>query len=159
MKEIARNRKYDWYQRALASVVYKCFGKKTRSGISVNELHKLDKPGIKKCKRRKVYARFKDNIWVEDLAEMGSSSSKNENVKYLLCFIDVFTKYIWVKPLKDKTGKIVLNAFIEMVNESNCKPNKLWLDQGRELYNKLMQECLGNNDISQCPLHIMKVIQ
>ena len=126
MKEIARNRKYDWYQRALASVVYKCFGKKTRSGISVNELHKLDKPGIKKCKRRKVYARFKDNIWVEDLAEMGSSSSKNENVKYLLCFIDVFTKYIWVKPLKDKTGKIVLNAFIEMVNESNCKPNKLW---------------------------------
>ena len=45
------------------------------------------------------------------------------------------------------------------VNESNCKPNKLWLDQGRELYNKLMQECLGNNYISQCPLHIMKVIQ
>ena len=153
VKEIGRNCKYDWCQKALASVVFKCLGKKTRSGISVNELHKLDKPGIKKFKRRKVYARFKDNIWVEDLAEIGPSSSKNENIKCLLCFIDVFTKYIWIKPLKDKIGKIVLNAFIEIVNESNCKPNKLWLDQGRELYNQLMQECLGNNDISMSSSH------
>ena len=43
-------------------------------------------------------------------------------------------------PLKDKKGKTVLNAFIEIVNESNRKPNKLWLDQGREFYNELMQE-------------------
>ena len=47
------------------------------------------------------------------------------NVKYLLCVIDVFTKYAWVKPFKDKKGKTVFNAFIEIVNESNCKPNKL----------------------------------
>ena len=52
-----------------------------------------------------------------------------------------------VKPLEDKIGRIVLNAFIEIVNESNHKPNKLWVDQGRELYNKLMQERLDNNDI------------
>ena len=47
---------------------------------------------------------------------MGSLSSKNRNIKYLLCVIDVFTKYAWVKPLKDKKGKIILNAFIEIVN-------------------------------------------
>ena len=41
--------------------------------------------------------------------------------------IDVFTKYAWVKPLNDKKGKTVLNTFIEIVNESNCKPNKLWV--------------------------------
>ena len=58
-------------------------------------------------------------------------SSKNENVKYLLCVIGVFTKYAWVKPLKDKKGKTVLNYFIEIVNESNRKLNKLWVDQGR----------------------------
>ena len=52
-----------------------------------------------------------------------------------------------VKPLEDKIGRTVLNAFIEIVNESNCQPNKLWVDQGRELYNKLMQERLDNNDI------------
>ena len=64
-------------------------------------------------------------------------SSKNENVRYLLCVIDAFTNYAWVKPLKDKKVKTVLNAFIEIVNESNHKSNILWVDQGRQLYNKL----------------------
>ena len=67
---------------------------------------------------------------------MESLSSKNKNVKYLLCVIDVFTKYAWVKALKDKKGKTVLNAFIEIVNESNRKPNNLWVDQGREFLQK-----------------------
>ena len=60
--------------------------------------------------------------------------------------IDVFTKYAWVNPLKDKKGKTVLNAFIETVNESNRKPNKLWVDQRREFYYKLIQEWLDNNN-------------
>ena len=62
---------------------------------------------IKKFKGRKVFVRFKDNIWVADLAEMGSFSSKNQGVKYLLCVIDAFTKYFWVKPLKVKKAKTV----------------------------------------------------
>ena len=78
---------------------------------------------------------------------MKSLSSKKKNVRYLLCVIDVFTKYRWIKPLKDKIGKRVLNTFIEIVNKSNRKPNKLWADQGREFYNKLMQERLDNSDI------------
>ena len=125
--EVARNHKYDGYQRALASMVYKFFDKKTGLGVSVNEqlVEELHKPVIEKFKRRKFYARFKYNIWATDLAEMGSLSSKTKNVKYLLCVTDVFTKYIWVKLLKDKKGKTVLNAFIKIVNESNCKPNKL----------------------------------
>ena len=49
----------------------------------------------------------------------------------MLCVIDVFNKYAWVKPLKDKKGKRVLNDFMEIVNESNRKSNKLWVDQGR----------------------------
>ena len=58
----------------------------------------------KKFKIRKVYARFKDNIWAGDLAEMELLSSKKNNIKYLLCVIDVFTKYAWVEPLKDKVN-------------------------------------------------------
>ena len=107
----------------------------------------MHKPVIKKFKRRKVYARFDDNIWAADSAEMESLSSKYENVKYLLCVIHVFTKCAWVKPLNDKKGETVLNAFNEIVNESNRKPNKLWVDQEREFYNKLMQEWLDNNNI------------
>ena len=107
--------------------------KKRGSVVSVDEqlAEELRKPVTKRFKRRKVYARFKDNIWVADLAEMELLSSKNENVKYLLCVIGVFTKYAWVKPLKDKKGKTVLNYVIEIVNESNRKLNKLWVDQGR----------------------------
>ena len=101
--EIARNR----YQRALANMVYKFFDKKVGSRMSVNEqlAEELYKPVTKKFKRRKFYTRFKDNIWAADLAEMKSLPSKNKNVKYLLCVIDVFTKCAWVKLLKDKKVK------------------------------------------------------
>ena len=112
-------------------MLYHFFKDKRRGSlVSVYEqpTEEFRKPVTKRFKRRKVYARFKDNIWVADLAEMELLSSKNENVKYLLCVIGVFTKYAWGKPLK---GKTVLNYFIEIVNESNRKLNKLWVDQGK----------------------------
>ena len=59
----------------------------------------------------------------------------------------ILTKYAWVKPLKDEKGKTAVKAFIEIVNESNRKPNKLKVDERRQFYNKLMQEWLDNNDI------------
>ena len=60
-------------------MIFKCFDKKTGSGASVNKelAEELHKPVMKMFKRRRVYVRFKDNIWAEDLAEMGSLSSKN----------------------------------------------------------------------------------
>ena len=82
-----------------------------------------------------------DNTWVADLA------GKNKNAKYLLCVTDVFTKYAWVKPLRNKISKTVINVFIEIVNESNRKPNKLCFDQEREFYSKLMQEWSDNINI------------
>ena len=78
---------------------------------------------------------------------MGSFSSKNRNAKCLLCMIDVFAKNAWFKPLGIKKCKKNLNAFIKIVNEFNRKPNKLWVDQGREIYYKLMQEWLDDSDI------------
>ena len=97
--EIDRKLKYDGYQKGLVSMVYKFFDKKTGSGSNVNEMlaQELHKPVIKKFKRRKVYARFKDTIWAADLADMGSLSSFNRGVKYLLCVIHVFTKYACIK--------------------------------------------------------------
>ena len=56
---------------------------------------------------------------------MGSLSSFNRDVKYLLCLIDVLTKYAWVKTLKDKKAKTNLHGFIEIVKESKRQPNKL----------------------------------
>ena len=76
--EISRNHRNCRHQRVLASAAYKFVDTKTGSGVSVNEqlAEELYKPVIKKFKRRKVYARFKGNIWAADLVEMESLSSK-----------------------------------------------------------------------------------
>ena len=114
--KIASDPKYAGYQRGLASMVYKFFDKKSKgSGITnefnyqlANELHK---PIIRKFKKRKVYSSFKDNIWGVDLADMQSLSKFNKGFKYLLCAIDLFSKYAWVIPIKDKKGTSIVNAF------------------------------------------------
>ena len=89
-------------------MVYKFFDKKNAgSGIKsmpqneqlVEELHK---PIIRKFKKRKVYSTFKDNIWVADLADMQLISKFNKEFRFLLCVIDIFSKYAWVVTLKDK---------------------------------------------------------
>ena len=70
-----------------------------KAGVGINEhlAEKFYNQAIKEFKRGKFYARFKDNIWAADLSEVESLTSKNENVKYLSCIIDAFTKYGWVK--------------------------------------------------------------
>ena len=75
------------------------------SSIIADELHK---PVIKKFEKRKVYSQFKDNIKGVDLADMQSLTRKNKGIKYHLCAIDLFSKYAFVVPLKDKTGIILL---------------------------------------------------
>ena len=62
-----------------------------------NEVHRQI---IRQCKRQKVYSSFRDNIWGIDLADMLSLSKYNKGTKYLLCAIDIFSKYTWVVPLK-----------------------------------------------------------
>ena len=86
------------------------------SGITINEFNyqlanELHKPVIKKFKKRKVYSSFKDNIWGVDLADMQSLSRYNKGFKYLLCAIDLLSKYAWVIPIKDKKGTSIVNAF------------------------------------------------
>ena len=150
---IASNPEYDGYQRGLASMVYKFFDKKSMgsgfvkdsSSILADELHK---PVIKKFNKRKVYSQLKDNIWGIDLADMQSSSRKNKGIKYLLCVIDLFSKYAVVVPLKDEKGISIVNAFKKIIKQSSRKPNKIWIDQGGEFYNNVFEKWLPDNDIN-----------
>ena len=137
-------------------MVYKFFDKKSigsgieqdmtksSSSILANELHK---PIIKKFDKRKVYSQFKNNIWGVDLTDMQSLSRKNKGIKYLLCVIDLYSKYAFVVPLKDKKGISIVNAFNKIVKQSNRKPNKIWVDQGGEFYNNVFKKWLSDNDI------------
>ena len=121
--EIASNAKHNGYQRRLSSMVYNFFDKKsTESGVNsmpnyqlANELHMQI---IKKLKRRKVYYSFRDNIWGVDLADMESLRKYNKGIKYLLCAIDVFSKYAWAVLMKVKRGISIVNAFQNILDNS-----------------------------------------
>ena len=165
---IAGNPKYDGYQRGLANMVYKFFDSKVASpdkksvgsGIASSSIlaDGLHKPIIKKFEKRKVYSQFKDSIWGVDLADMQSLSRKNKGIKYLLCVIDLYSKYAFVIPLKDKKGISILNAFNKIIKQYNRKPNKIWVDQGGKFYNNIFKEWLSDND-KLCIQHIVKVNQ
>ena len=118
---IAKDTKYDGYQRGLASMVYKFFDKKsasladkstkgsgvttlTNKSLSQNQqlAEELHKPIIRKFKKRKIHAAFKDNIWGADLADMQLITRCNKGIRFLLCVIDIFSKYAWLVPLKNK---------------------------------------------------------
>ena len=149
-----KNPKYDGYQRGLASMVYKFFDKTSAKGSGIsnrenselaNELHQ---PIIRKFKKRKVYSSFKDNIWGVDLADMQLISKYNKGIRYLLCVLDLFSKYAFVVPLKDKKGSSIVDAFQSILNKSKRKPNKIWVDQGSEFYNNNFKKWLKDNDIA-----------
>ena len=71
-----------------------------------------------------------------DFADMQLWSKFNKGFRFLSCVIDIFSKYAWVIPLKDKKGTSIVNAFQEILKESDKrKPNKTWVDKGSEFYN------------------------
>ena len=149
--DIASNPKYDGHQRGLASMVYKFFDKKSMgSGIASSSIlaDERHKPIIRKFNKRKVYSKFKDNIWGIDLADTQSLSRKYKGIKYLLCAIDLYSKYALVIPLKDKKGISIVNAFNKTIKQSNRKPNKIWVDQGGEFYNNVFEKWLSDNNIN-----------
>ena len=127
--DIAKDPKYDGYQRGLASMVYKFFDSNVASpdknsvGSGAKHVNtkitpqneqvaeELHKPIIRKFKKRKVYSAFKDNIWGVDLADKQLLSKYNKGIRFLLCVIDIFSKYAWVVPLKDKKGISISKHF------------------------------------------------
>ena len=111
-----------------------------------DELHKQIR---KTYKRRRVIVNGIDEIWSADLVEMQEFAKQNNSYRYLLTVIDLFSKYAWSIPLKDKTGKATEEAFRKIVNESGRMPNKLWVDDGKEFYNKNVDKWLKENNIDR----------
>ena len=74
-------------------------------------------------------------------------SKFNNGFRFLLCVIDIFSKYTSVISLKDKKGVSIVNAFQKILKDSNRKPNKIWVDKGNEFYNNSFKKWLKDNDI------------
>ena len=124
-----------------------------------NELHKSI---IRKFKKTKVYSSFRDNIWGVDLADMQSLSKYNKRIKYIICPINLFSKYAWVIPIKDKKGTGIVSASKTIISEKNeaeskgrRKPNTIWVDQGSEFDNKSFKDFLKIKNIEYIQ-HTMK---
>ena len=122
------------------------------SQLATNKEHiqladELHKPITRKFKKRKVHSSFRDNIWGVDLADMQLLSKFNKGFRFLLCVTDIFSKYAWVVPLKDKKGIRIFNAFQIILKVSKRKPNKIWVNKGSEFYNSSFKKWLEDNDI------------
>ena len=131
--EIVSNPKYDRYQRWSAWISYMFFDKKS-TGNDATML--ANKSAIKSMSTINIYSSFKYNIWGVDLADMQLISKYNKGIRYLLCAIDLFSKYAWIAPLKDKKGITTVNAFPNIFDSSKREPNKIWVDQGSEFLKK-----------------------
>ena len=133
-------------------MAYTFFDKKTVGGVCKNEimqnkeLVEEHKPIIRKFEKRNAHSSFVDNIWGADLADMQLWSKFNEGFCFLLCIIDTYSKYAWVIPSKHKKGITITNTFQKMLVESGYKPNKIWVDNGSEFYNRSMKSWLEKND-------------
>ena len=100
-----------------------------------------------------MYSAFKDNIWGADLADMQLISKFNKGVRFLLCVIDIFSKYAWVVPLKDKKSVTIVARFQSILKQSNRKPSKIWVDKGSEFYNASFKKWLQGNDTVMYSTH------
>ena len=105
-----------------------------------------------------MYYSFKDNIWDVDLADMQLINKYNKEIRYLLCAIDLFSKYAFVVFLKDRKGTTTVNAFQKILNSSTKinktkKTSKISFDQGSEFYNTHFTRWLKDNNIEMYSTH------
>ena len=108
-----------------------------------DELHK---PIKRNFTRRRVLVNHVDEVWCSDLVEMQQFSKWNKGYRYLLMVLDVFSKYGWITPLKDKKGETVSEALKTLLKEGRI-PKYLWVDKGKEYYNKHVKDLLEKNNI------------
>ena len=104
-------------------------------------------PVRKKFQRERVTPKHIDETWSIDLIDLTKQSKYNKGYKFVFTCIDIFSKYAWAIPIKDKSSISVLNAFREILDSSKRKPKRIWSDKGKEFYNHQFLSYLKENDI------------
>jgi transposase InsO family protein len=120
--------------------------KEIREWLMKQDVYTLHKPMRRHFKRNRVIVGGIDQQWQMDLADMQSMQKFNDGYRYLLVCIDVFSKYAWVVPLKNKTGPTLVEAF-KVILTSGRKPEKIMKDQGTEFLNKHFRALMKEEDI------------
>ena len=123
---------------------------KRKLGLGIEDHNKilseeLHKPKRKNYPRRRIIVNHINEIFAADLVEMQKFAKLNKGYRYLLTCIDIFSKFAWVIPLKDKKGVTIKQALQKIFKQR--KPKLLWTDRGKEFYNKEVQDLLNENNI------------
>ena len=115
--------------------------------ILAKELHR---PAIRHFTRRTIRSSGVDQIWSMDLVDMSKTKYANKHFTFILTVIDIFSRYAFAMPLKNKKGptSTVLEAFKEIIDDSGRMPTKIWCDEGSEFLNLMMKQYLKENDIT-----------
>ena len=155
LKELDDLKTENWRETIDKTVVKGIISAKKRLGLGIqwtNELaNELHKPVRKNFTKRLVFVRKAYDIFAADLIDLRSHSKGNDGYKYILMVIDVFSKYGWALPLKSKTGPAVAEALESIFKRRN--PKKLWVDEGGEFYNKVLDPILKKRGIKIYSTH------
>lgn len=111
----------------------------------VRELHK---PARRNFKRRKVIVKGLNDLLQADLVEMLPYAKSNKGYRYILIVINVFSKYVWVQPVKQKTSKDVVAAMKIILSQMKKHPRNLQTDMGKEFYNKEFKNLMHSFNIN-----------
>jgi transposase InsO family protein len=120
----------------------------TEHYLQGEDAYTLHKPARRRFPRNVTYADNIDDSWQTDLTDFQSLKADNDNMTFILCVIDVFSKYGWAVPLKDKTGKSMIQGFETIFKQTSRRPTKLFSDKGKEYLNKPFQTFLKKHNIS-----------
>lgn len=111
----------------------------------IEEIHR---PARRNFLRRRTIVKGYADLWQSDLADMQSYKDENDGYRYILIVINCYTKYVWARPLKNKTGSHVRNAFLDILQNCTHRPKNLQTDQGTEYYNKEFGKIMKTYDIN-----------
>ncbi|KAK3917814.1 Putative uncharacterized transposon-derived protein [Frankliniella fusca] len=117
------------------------------------DAYTLHKPARRRFPRNVTYADNIDESWQTDLTDFQSVKKDNDGFSYILCVIDVFSKYGWAVPLKDKSGPSIIKGFQAIFKSTDRRPTRLFSDKGKEYINKTFQKFLKDNNITYIHTH------
>jgi transposase InsO family protein len=120
--------------------------KEVKEWLQTQDVYTLHTPTRRRFPRRQVVVYGTDHQWQADLVDLGKLASYNKGFKYLLTCIDVLSRYAWVVPLKDKTGKTLKEAF-QVIFKTGREPIRLQTDRGTDFTNRIFQKFLKENDV------------
>ena len=120
---------------------------KVKQWLQDQDAFSLLQPVKYKFKRQRVITRGIDDMWDVDLADMTNIIDYNDGYKFLLIVIDVFSKYLWVQPIPDKSHTSVIEAFKKIFQQTSRRPRTLRTDNGTEFKNRWFKQFMKKENV------------